>query len=517
MVKFDANSGYRIPQVSACLNPQRVFNKYVGRYVLVPCRKCTACLASHGLQWSRRLDAERKNHEFCLFGTLTYSDKYLPLAYFDSLDMLGANDSIRRLHHTIDKYSKDYYYNDYEKLFPENDEVFTKNLYKYKGIPCLCHADISMFFRMVKKAFSDEHGYKCEFEYYACGEYGPTGYRPHFHWLIFTDDSTFSRWIENALPYLWSFEAVRTRCIDSKRYSPLGRIDFQPVTSSASSYVSQYLNYTSHLPQILGVEPFRPYHVQSRKKVLGMSAYSEDTLRQLFYTSSASTPVNASSFTSPSYVPLSVELTNTLFPRFESASTFDFYSRCSLVYACIPYLKDFTTKDFVNDNLLSSPNTVFGRLLCRYLGSDISVEQRQTKLTRLLSVVRRYVRLAHRFRCHVSFVVDRVMQYESNAVLLKMSEFYVLQQKLIESGWPYQHMIALYDFTNYRGDIPERYLKRFGLSSTEPKLRFYLDFKKFQTFKDYELLCKKIFLDTTKTRKRNDYLEFKNNQLLTKN
>ena len=61
-----------------CEHPVRVFNKYLGQYMSVPCRKCNTCKAAKASLWTRKLNNEAKCHPYVFFGTLTYAPEFLP-------------------------------------------------------------------------------------------------------------------------------------------------------------------------------------------------------------------------------------------------------------------------------------------------------------------------------------------------------------------------------------------------------------------------------------------------------
>lgn len=91
----------------------------------IGCGQCTGCRLEHARQWAVRLMHERKMHEHSVFLTLTYDQKHVP---------------------------KDY------SLVKRDLQLFLKKLRKVKG-----------------------SGLK----FFACGEYGETTLRPHYHVILF--------------------------------------------------------------------------------------------------------------------------------------------------------------------------------------------------------------------------------------------------------------------------------------------------------------------------------------------
>lgn len=97
----------------------------LSRLCFVPCGKCLFCRKARGRSWLVRCILESNYWAFAQFVTLTYDDEHL-------------GDSLLHKQH------------------------------------------LQLFFKRMRKA-----GLK--FSYYACGEYGETTYRPHYHAIIFSN------------------------------------------------------------------------------------------------------------------------------------------------------------------------------------------------------------------------------------------------------------------------------------------------------------------------------------------
>ena len=156
-----------------CLNPFPVVVDEKYPYIekkhkvtyLVPCRHCPECRTLRRLQWIFRMEQESLRHEFNYFITLTYSNEFLP-----------KDGQI---------YKPDF--QEFMKRLRRNHEYVFKN------------ARIS---------------------YYACGEYGDTYGRCHFHAILFCNHPLSSADINIAWKY--------------------GFIDFKPFTSTRAAYVVKY-------------------------------------------------------------------------------------------------------------------------------------------------------------------------------------------------------------------------------------------------------------------------------------
>lgn len=96
----------------------------------VPCGHCIGCALDHSKLWSMRMQLEMINSVNAYFLTLTYNDDNLPANY---------------------------------------------NLVK---------TDLQSFIKKLKRYFYDNFDYTL-IRYYACGEYGSTTARPHYHLIVY--------------------------------------------------------------------------------------------------------------------------------------------------------------------------------------------------------------------------------------------------------------------------------------------------------------------------------------------
>lgn len=131
-------------------------------YMTVPCGKCHECRSARSAGWAFRLEQEMKLHLESHFITLTYND--------ENLNWVG-------------------------------DE------------PTLSKNDLQRYWKRVRKRLG-----KSRVKYYACGEYGTTTLRPHYHAVVF-----------GAPP------AVLEDCWSD------GNIFFGDVSSASIRYVTNYL------------------------------------------------------------------------------------------------------------------------------------------------------------------------------------------------------------------------------------------------------------------------------------
>lgn len=177
-----------------------------GRNLLLPCGKCLACRIRRRSVWTIRLLHENSVHQRSRFITLTYRD--------DTLPMRG------------------------------NDP---------RGI--LVKSDLQNFFKRYRK-LSRIPGLK----YYACGEYGEQGDRPHYHAIVFGDSPG-----EQELNSYWG----------------LGRCSSDPVNGKSIAYVAGYVSKKLGLRDYSGQES-RPAPFQISSQGLGLKWAQENVYEVLY-------------------------------------------------------------------------------------------------------------------------------------------------------------------------------------------------------------------------------------------
>lgn len=108
-------------------------------FEIVPCGRCLACRLAKAAEWANRCMLELKYHDTACFVTLTYDDDHV----------------------------KNGCYTD-----PDTGELsFSRTLVK---------RDLQKFWKRLRKKYPERN-----IRYYACGEYGESTQRPHYHAIIF--------------------------------------------------------------------------------------------------------------------------------------------------------------------------------------------------------------------------------------------------------------------------------------------------------------------------------------------
>lgn len=195
-----------------CLTPRLVFRDRYGhvywsrppvriefRSYLVGCGRCVACLMAEQRDWALRLQLEAEVSESAWFVTLTFSDENLPK------DNSVHKEDLQRFMNTLRKKM--------ERICKENNVV----------VPHL--------------------------SYFAVGEYGRRGGRPHYHIMLFGMPCHSLIEMYNVASDVW------------KR----GFVKVEPCSSQTCNYVAKYM--TKIDPREHEVKPFR---LMSLKSALGI-------------------------------------------------------------------------------------------------------------------------------------------------------------------------------------------------------------------------------------------------------
>lgn len=178
MACYHPITGYRAKTPNASGKYSIVFNKnegYIDREVTLPCGGCIGCRLEYSRGWAVRCMHETSLYENNIFITLTYEERHLP-----------ANGT-------------------------------------------LVKADFQKFMKRLRK----RHGRGIR--YFACGEYGEHGSRPHYHAIIFNFDFDDK--------YIWSrsndLDVYRSEDLES--LWPYGMSSIGTATFESAAYVARYV------------------------------------------------------------------------------------------------------------------------------------------------------------------------------------------------------------------------------------------------------------------------------------
>lgn len=178
----------------------------------VGCGHCLGCRLDHADMWTTRITMEAKTWNKCCFVTLTYNTPNLPYSHGKpSLKKKHLQDFLKRLR----------YYN--------------------KGID-----------EWVNPKTGE---YENPIRYYACGEYGPKGGRPHYHIAIFN-------WEPDDLK-LYKLNKHGDPIFKSKKLQKIwgmGFVTVEELNYHTASYIARYVQKKA------GIEPIKRQYTGKIKK-----------------------------------------------------------------------------------------------------------------------------------------------------------------------------------------------------------------------------------------------------------
>jgi hypothetical protein len=172
-------------------------------YMPFPCGKCPACVRRRVSGWAFRLNKQSEQSNSAHFVTLTYNDEHIKK---------------------------------------------TKN-----GFETLVKKDVQDFFKRLRKLT------KQKISYYAVGEYGDTGERPHYHIILFNANPKI---VENA----WKLNDIT-----------LGNVHFGDVGDASVGYTLKYISKDKKIPQFNGDDRQKEFALMS--KGLGAGYLSENMVK----------------------------------------------------------------------------------------------------------------------------------------------------------------------------------------------------------------------------------------------
>lgn len=303
--------------IQECEHPKRIYNKYVGEFMYVPCGSCPSCLRRKASEWITRLDVERKCWKYAVFFTLTYADEHCP-----RLTRLGNHLVDLRHEHTAKGQDApcidlaEYYglpKEDSEKLYA----YLSANDYRYLSVyDCQCFIKRlrKNLKNTIKNKFEDYNEKDYQVRYYLVGEYGPTTYRPHYHGLLFFSSEREAAVIQEVLSSSWK----------------LGIVDSSFVSGSNSRYVAKYVNSTANLPRVLTHTSIRQFALFSKCPPIGTLYFKNEEIQEIFFRASPQMSVDYFKGLSVRDVPLWRSITNRLYPKISGYSKFSNQDRVVL-------------------------------------------------------------------------------------------------------------------------------------------------------------------------------------------
>lgn len=396
----DSDSHLKLP--IGCLNPQRIYNPYLGEWLMVPCRHCTACKNAYALTLTQRIENECKQHVYSFFFTLTYDNKHLPM--YQLVTDCKASTLPTFVSNRPDDFHKSFYqFCDY---YPQASKQFKK------GFGYCCRSDVQKFMKRLRRRIETSKYLKNEtkeskkIRYFIASEYGPRTFRPHYHGILWTDNKHVANRIQSLIYSSWSL-------------CSRNRIDVQLVNGSAPGYVAKYVNGFTNLPKVLQLKSTCPFHLASKNPILGDFKINDEDIQKMLFDGIVSRPVPNVETQQNDDVLFPNSYYTRFFPKCTGYGTKTHFDKLSI-------LERYET--FVNCHShvkISSTNTL-----------SIFSEHRNSFLAGLTSQDLRFCRAASNWHYLYNISYDTYLYYlerlYSNRELRLLSDSYELQQKYLD-------------------------------------------------------------------------------------
>lgn len=454
-----------------CLEPRSIYNKATGERMLVPCGCCEACAMRKSSINTLRVQLESKQHLYCRFITLTYSDTYIPrmqLIENDDHEYYGTGSDYVLIDpdygNVLGSWNS---YVDYQSLCRKADSYDVPFLRKY---------DLQKFFKRLRKYFSDaQKKYKIPFgkiRYYACGEYGPVHFRPHYHIILWTSCDEIVSHLGEAVSTCWE----------------LGRVSTEIPRGDVSSYVARYVNGSVPLPSIYKLSETRPFSVHSLH--LGESFFQ--ATKEEIYSLPIGEVVKRGCMLGTSYSEVSMwrTLKTYYFPRckeyhvFTSQQRYEAYLIVERLLQRFPRYKEESLASLAEYVLryIRNEYELYGCIrdkyvqdLVEYIGTDfyiMAIPEAYEQAYRSLYMI---LRVSSHF---CNFVCDGNLSYFNTHKMLDKIETFWKEDELYIMNQAYE---AIQDTTEILFEDEEEYKLRFDVSEQAPELlRNTLIYKKFR-------------------------------------
>lgn len=323
------------PNFVGCLNPVYITDLKRGGKQPVKCGKCAYCLTIRQYELIGRVEREHlnPNNKLCLFVTLDYNNDNVPRYFYD------PNRSLWYSTRSDVKDSKGF------SRYPTLDASHVEEFYNLVGLENrktfghLCSADLSYYFNTLNDLIHKDIKRKktnlfnsydeIKFRYFACGEYGPTTFRPHYHAILwFPQYYSFEQqhYIEQKLLETWTF----------------GSVEIDAVTDGGvNRYLSSYVNSVSNLPEVLKRKHLRPFCIFSKMPVIGSYNVDEEEIYKILTTGTIDRSKYNFKTKEHDDDPLSLTFFRRYFPKCRGYSYFDLKKRIYVYSYAYNYIRDY--------------------------------------------------------------------------------------------------------------------------------------------------------------------------------
>lgn len=498
-----------------CINPIHIGNRYFA------CGRCSACLLAKSNKNRYNLTLELSNPTTkCCFILLTYDKEHLPLVRISKseFDALYKKEPINKPEYEQRNFfSKLSYEKQLSKISTLSNRPFFVSAYHsqsgvskstlfesgynntvhpdcYFMLPSLRYADVSSFLKRLRTKVYRETG-ESNLRFAACGEYGPQGFRPHYHVIVICQSEAARQSVMRNYCSCWLFGLS-----NSKLYIK---------SKNSADYVSNYTTCSSLLPKLYNYKPFRPFFRSSN--YLGSLEYAYHTsLISILESKEFSQILPPRSSENTEYTPLPSSLQNALLPKCRgygelcSAARLKRYTfflqqdfqdiravKKQLIYEYISYVNHF------GGHITSYLTSGSYPLLARYFSVFGMQFDKSTDCDTIINRISYDCRICTLFAraCH------QIFGYFTPCKMLD----------LIESFYSYKDYFNLSRCLDYmeRYEIfPQDFVRTFFNHDTSSEaFRRLEDVSPIQDdmLRDYTTYCNLVMNDRIKTKKINDY------------
>lgn len=511
-------------QLITCEHPVKIWSKARQEWILCPCGKCDLCRNKKASQWVTRIEQEAKCWKYVMFFTLTYDEQNCPRMV------------LQKDHTLVDLWTGEFVPATwYDSLRPKDKKIVRIN----KGVKYCCVQDVQKFMKRLRYYFTEicrptivEYEKEVRIleeqpptvRYYICGEISPTGYRPHYHGILFFNSDRCAENIEKVISSCWKF----------------GRIDVQSVRASAASYVARYSSGLNSLPTIYQTSPFRPKALFSKCPPLGSLAIPAKETKKILF--EGITTINIPKRDKVVSVPLFTWLKNRLFPKLQGFDGLSHLERIAL-YGLPKYLELETFEEFQEwylEYVHGVPNLTYKVVHDPCLPIvDVITEKRINplflnlqsyydelhpdhfhSLRRLWQVASRVCYQSVIYGVTVSKYVELIEQYYDNCKKQSLSHFYEMQVEFSNRYRGVQHFIysdplfvEVYAKFESFDVIPWWMIQTVDGYGLDPfKFWFDADYResfnpsRYPEYQEYVYKVKKILDDEHKNKAKKEYL-----------
>ena len=258
-----------------CLHPRYITNPYTGERLLTDCRDCDACINRVGNTWSQLCNVMSEDHRYTVFLTLTYANEKIPTCspvrfhgktFFKVDNRKDFKDSPYidpKYGYVLTKKQELFWNSHYNDPVKLSEFIKKCNLPNGK-IPILAKSHLQKFFKRFRY-YLKKYGIYEKIEHYSIGEIGPEHFRSHFHSLLYFDDPNINKVLRQAIYKAWTNGYI-----------------YIEYTTTASKYLSAYLNKPSSFPSLFQTPSFKPFRLHStffaasQYKKMAQSLYEYD-------------------------------------------------------------------------------------------------------------------------------------------------------------------------------------------------------------------------------------------------